>query len=173
MKQMFYWNSLAFSMIQQMLAIWSLVPLPFLNPDCRSGGSVSIFLGSLGPGAHKVCLSPLNVSSGTGFDIKPDFASPTILLGLRLCSWMWGVFSRSFQHHTSSAPMPTICWGFSILGRRVCPQSHSSAAQSQCSCCSSAYHLAGASLPLDMSYLLTLGLAPRLCSRCSQSLKKN
>ena len=29
---MFFWNSLAFSMIQLMLAIWSLVPLPFLKP---------------------------------------------------------------------------------------------------------------------------------------------
>ena len=29
---MFFWNSLAFSMLWQMLAIWSLVPLPFLNP---------------------------------------------------------------------------------------------------------------------------------------------
>ena len=28
----FFLNSLAFSMIQQMLAIWSLVPLPFLKP---------------------------------------------------------------------------------------------------------------------------------------------
>ena len=28
---MFFWNSLAFSMIQRMLAIWSLVPLPFLK----------------------------------------------------------------------------------------------------------------------------------------------
>ena len=28
---MFFWNSLAFSMIQQMLAVWSLVPLPFEN----------------------------------------------------------------------------------------------------------------------------------------------
>ena len=28
---MFFWNSLAFSMIQQMLAIWSLVSLPFLK----------------------------------------------------------------------------------------------------------------------------------------------
>ena len=28
---MFFWNSLAFSLIQRMLAIWSLVPLPFLN----------------------------------------------------------------------------------------------------------------------------------------------
>ena len=38
-KQMFFWNSLAFSMIQQMLAIWSLVSLPFLNPSWTSGSS--------------------------------------------------------------------------------------------------------------------------------------
>ena len=36
---MFFWNSLAFSMIQQMLAIWSLVPLPFLKPAWRSRSS--------------------------------------------------------------------------------------------------------------------------------------
>ena len=35
----FFWNSLAFSMIQQMLAIRSLVPLPFLNPAWTSGSS--------------------------------------------------------------------------------------------------------------------------------------
>ena len=34
---MFYWNSLAFLMIQRMLAIWSLVPLHFLNPAWTSG----------------------------------------------------------------------------------------------------------------------------------------
>ena len=34
---MFFWNSLAFLMIQWMLAIGSLVPLPFLNPDVQSG----------------------------------------------------------------------------------------------------------------------------------------
>ena len=34
---MFFWNSLAFSMIQRVLAIWSLVPLPFLNPAWISG----------------------------------------------------------------------------------------------------------------------------------------
>ena len=32
-------NSLAFSMIQRMLPIRSLVPLPFLNPACTSGSS--------------------------------------------------------------------------------------------------------------------------------------
>ena len=36
---MFFWNSLAFSTIQRMLAIWFLVPLPFLNPACTSGSS--------------------------------------------------------------------------------------------------------------------------------------
>ena len=33
----FFWNSLAFLMIQWMLAIWSLVPLPFLKPAWTSG----------------------------------------------------------------------------------------------------------------------------------------
>ena len=37
---MFFWNSLAFSVTQQMLAIWSLVPLPFLNPAWTSGSSL-------------------------------------------------------------------------------------------------------------------------------------
>ena len=36
---MCFWNSLAFSMIHRMLAIWSLVPLPFLNPAWTSGSS--------------------------------------------------------------------------------------------------------------------------------------
>ena len=36
-EQMFFWNSFAYSMIQWMLAIWSLVPLPFLNPAWTSG----------------------------------------------------------------------------------------------------------------------------------------
>ena len=27
-----------------------------------------------------------------GFDSKCDFAPPTVLLGLLLCSWMWGIF---------------------------------------------------------------------------------
>ena len=39
---MFSWNSLAFLMIQQMLAIWSLVPLPSLKPAWTSGSSSGI-----------------------------------------------------------------------------------------------------------------------------------
>ena len=36
---MFFWNSFAFSMIHQMLAIWCLVPLPFLKQGWTSGSS--------------------------------------------------------------------------------------------------------------------------------------
>ena len=44
---MFFWNSLAFSMIQWMLAIWSLVPLPFLKPAWASGSSRFTYYWSL------------------------------------------------------------------------------------------------------------------------------
>ena len=37
-------------------------------------------------------LSPLSVSGGHGFDSKCDFAPPTILLGLLLYPWTWGIF---------------------------------------------------------------------------------
>ena len=35
----FFWNSLAFLMTQQVLETWSLLPLPFLNPAWTSGRS--------------------------------------------------------------------------------------------------------------------------------------
>ena len=44
---MFFWNSLAFSMMQQMLAIWSLVPLPFLKPAWTCGSSRFTYCWSL------------------------------------------------------------------------------------------------------------------------------
>ena len=39
-----FWNPLAFLMVQQMSAIWSLVPLPFLNTAWTSGSSQFILL---------------------------------------------------------------------------------------------------------------------------------
>ena len=44
---MIFGNSLTFSMIQQMLAIWSLVPLPFLKPALTSGSSQFTYSWSL------------------------------------------------------------------------------------------------------------------------------
>ena len=46
-KQMFFWKSLAFSIIQQMLAICSLVPLPFLKPAWTFDGSWFMYCWSL------------------------------------------------------------------------------------------------------------------------------
>ena len=46
-KEMFFWNSLAFYMIQQVSAIWSLVPLPLWNPACTSGSSHFMYCWSL------------------------------------------------------------------------------------------------------------------------------
>ena len=44
---MFLWNSFAFSMIQWTLAIWSLVPLPFLKPAWTSGRARFMYCWSL------------------------------------------------------------------------------------------------------------------------------
>ena len=44
---MFFCNSFAFLMVQWMLAIWSLVPLPFLNPAWTSGSSRFMYCWSL------------------------------------------------------------------------------------------------------------------------------
>ena len=44
---MFSWNSLAFSVTQRMLAIWSLVPLPFLKPAWTSASSWFTYCWSL------------------------------------------------------------------------------------------------------------------------------
>ena len=43
----FWGNSLAFSVVQQMLAIWPLVPLPFLNPAFTSASSRFTYCGSM------------------------------------------------------------------------------------------------------------------------------
>ena len=44
---MFFWNSLTFSVIQWMFAVWSLLPLPFLNPPWPSGHSWFTYCWSL------------------------------------------------------------------------------------------------------------------------------
>ena len=44
---MFFSGTLAFLMIQRLLAIWSLVPLPFLNPVWTSGSSWFTYYWSL------------------------------------------------------------------------------------------------------------------------------
>ena len=72
---------------------------------------LSVSVGSLGPGAHKVCLSPLSFSGGIGFDSKHNFAPPTILLGLHFCPSMWDISSKLLQHRAATAPASTVLLG--------------------------------------------------------------
>ena len=44
---MFFWNSLAFSIIQWILAVWYLVLLPLQNPACTYGSSWFMYCWSL------------------------------------------------------------------------------------------------------------------------------
>ena len=60
----FFCNSLAFSMIHQMLAIWSLVPLPFLNPAWTSGSSQFVYCWSLAWRILTITLLAHEMSAG-------------------------------------------------------------------------------------------------------------
>ena len=44
------------------------------------------------------------------FYSKHDFTSPTTLLGLLLCSWMWGISSKSLQGHTKEERKDIPIW---------------------------------------------------------------
>ena len=60
--------------------------------DTQTHRSGSVFVGSLGPGVHEVCLSPWVSFEGMGFESKHDFTPPTIFLWLLICPWTWGIF---------------------------------------------------------------------------------
>ena len=49
-------------------------------------------------------FSSLNVSGRYGVFPKHDFAPPTLLMGLLLCPWMWGISSQLLQHPVTRAP---------------------------------------------------------------------
>ena len=75
---MFFWNSLAFSMIQQMLAIWSLVPLPFLKPAWTSGSSQFTYCWSLAWRILSITLLACEMSANLDSILKSrDITLPT------------------------------------------------------------------------------------------------
>ena len=51
---MLLWYSLAFSIIQQMLAVWALVPLPFLSPACTPGSPWLTYYRSQASAIHEL-----------------------------------------------------------------------------------------------------------------------
>ena len=58
-----FFNSLVLCMIQLMLAIWSLVPLVFLNPDCTSGSSQFTYCWRLPWRILSIILIPCEMST--------------------------------------------------------------------------------------------------------------
>ena len=95
---MFFWNSLAFFMIQQMLGIWFLVLLPFLNPVCTWKFLVHILL--------KPSLKDLNIiliaceMSATVQEFEHFLALSFFVTGMKIdlfqsCGYCW-VFQISW-----------------------------------------------------------------------------
>ena len=90
---MFFWNSLAFSMIQQMLAIWSLVPLPFLKPTWTSGSSRFTYCWSLVWGILSITLLACEMSATVPY-FEHSLALPFFWIGMKTdlfqsCSHYW------------------------------------------------------------------------------------
>ena len=103
------------------LSLWQSTADPNVHKKCSN----TVLPQSLGPGVHKVCLSPLNdwqecglilnVNSpllpsywGFSFALWGYFltAAParTVLLGF-LWPWMWGISSQ--LHHSSATQLPS------------------------------------------------------------------
>ena len=77
---MFFWNSLAFSMIQWMLAIWYLAPLPFLNPAWIYGSSQFTYCWSLAWRILSITLHACEMSATTERLIWSDLCSSLSIL---------------------------------------------------------------------------------------------
>ena len=81
-KYMFFWKSLAFSVIQWMLAIWSLVPLPFLNPACTSGISWCTYYWSLARRVLSITLLACEMST-IMWSFEHSLALPFFGIGMK------------------------------------------------------------------------------------------
>ena len=66
--------------------------------------SVSLSVGSLGPGVHKIVWALWVSLAGMGFDSKCEFTPPTVLLCLLLCPWREGISSQLLQRLWPSHP---------------------------------------------------------------------
>ena len=73
---MFFWNCLAFYMIQQMLTIWSLVPLPFLNPAWTSGSSWFMYCWSLAWRILSITLQACAAAAAKSLQSCPALCDP-------------------------------------------------------------------------------------------------
>ena len=103
---MSFWNSLAFTMIQWMLAIWSLVCLPFLNPAYISGSSQFTYCKSLAWRilsipllAYEMSTTVLLSEHSLGLKWKLTFSSPAATVLLSFPHWL----AHWVQHFKASS----------------------------------------------------------------------
>ena len=94
---MFFGNSLALSVIQQMLGIWSLIPLPFLNPVWTSGSSQFMYCWSLAWWILSITLLACEMSAVVWW-FEHSWVLPFFGIGMKTD------FFQSFCH----------CWVFQI-----------------------------------------------------------
>ena len=103
----FFWNSLAFSMIQGMLVIWSLVLLPFLNPAWISGSSQFTYCWSLAWRILSITLLACVAAAAKSLQSCPTLCNPidgsppgsTIpsILQARILEWVAISFSNEWK----------------------------------------------------------------------------
>ena len=89
----------------------------------RHGSEVAMSLAGLWALVHaRFCLSPPRFFDGYGFDSKLHFTFPTILLGLLICLWMWGIFFCvcGIQHSPVDGYSATSCNFGVIAGENEC-----------------------------------------------------
>ena len=136
MKQMFFWNSLAFLMIQWMLAIWSLVPLPFLNPGWTSGSSQFTYCWNLAWRSLSITLLVCEMSAIV-WEFEYSLALPFFRIGMKTnlfqsCGHCWvfqicwhiecSAFTESyFSIGNSLAEIPSLPLALSVV---MLPKAH-------------------------------------------------
>ena len=110
---MFFGNSLAFSMIQWMLTIWSLIPLPFLKPAWTSGSSWFMYCWSLAWRILSITLLACEMSAVVQY-CEHSLALPFFGIGMKTdlspVLWLLPVF-QIFWH--------TECIMFTVSSFRI------------------------------------------------------
>ena len=115
---MFFWHSLDFLTIQRMLAIWSLVPLPFLDPAWTSGSSWFMYRWCLAWRILSITLLEYEMSAICGSLNIPFFEIGMKTDHFQSCGhcWVFQVFwhiecstftASSFRIWNSSAEIPS------------------------------------------------------------------
>ena len=108
-----FWNSVAFSRIQWMLAIRSLVPLPFLSPACTSGSFQFRSCWSLAWRILSITLK-VNVKVAQSCLTLCDPMDYTVhgILQARILEWVTFPFSRGSSQPRNQTQVFHIAGGF-------------------------------------------------------------